>query len=224
MYRVGIIGLGRIACELPDNHYLAYHNNPETALLCLCDNKKDLISEWGKWNLSLWNDYLGMVKKWSLDIVSVCTPPETHREIVCNIAPYVKAIYCEKPIAETLGDADEMIRICHENNVILQINHQRNFLPVDVYFSRGCLNTGTHMYALIDHFLKNDTKVNIHYIEGDEHVFQLELAHNGEMMIPLGVEHLVDCIKNKRESIVSGEKGYEALKMSLYLKEKMGYP
>ena len=40
-----------------------------------------------------------------------------------------KAILCEKPMADTLGRAEEMLVACRRNKVKLVIAHQRRFLP-----------------------------------------------------------------------------------------------
>src|SRR5262249_34702670 len=40
-----------------------------------------------------------------------------------------KAILCEKPMADTLGHADQMMMACQRNGVKLAIGHQRRFLP-----------------------------------------------------------------------------------------------
>ena len=65
MYRVGIIGLGRIACELPDNHLKAYSECEDTDVIATCDTEKE----------ANYSDYMAMVTGEKLDIVSVCTPP-----------------------------------------------------------------------------------------------------------------------------------------------------
>jgi len=204
-YRVGIIGLGRIACELPDNHLKAYRECGRTELIATCDVKKP----------SKYAYYLLMVQKENLDIVSVCTPPETHKEIVCSIAPYVKAIYCEKPIAESLEDAQEMIDVCHACGTILQINHQRLFMNPVFRFSRGWLNTGTHAISLVNHLFKPEIKVEYIHLDTDEPVFELDCTHNKEPMILEGVKHLIDCMENGHESISSGESAKEALRVAL---------
>jgi hypothetical protein len=210
-YRVGIIGLGKIAYYLPDNHLKAYEENPRTDVITTCDIDK---SKGGKYT-----DYISMVQNEKLDIVSVCTPPETHCRIVCDIAPYVKAIYCEKPIATNLSDASKMINTCHEHKVILQINHQRLFVNPYFRFSRGVVNNGTHAFSLIKHLFRPEITVNVEYIDTDEHIFELDCTHNKEPMIKKGVEHLVQCLKEKKESISSGEKAFLALKSALQYEE-----
>ena len=131
-YKVGIIGCGHIAIEDEDSHLKGYQECSDVKTIIFCDNKKTEA-----YGIKVdYSDYMEMVKNEHLDIVSVCTPVETHVEVVCDIAPYVKAIYCEKPISYSLAAADSMIQACHKYGVILQINHQRRFIPVKALFSR----------------------------------------------------------------------------------------
>lgn len=217
MYRVGIIGCGRIGCEFPDSHLQAYLDCPDTELVAICDTDANKLwaypIKWKHYN------YQEMVEVHKLDIVSICTPPETHCKIVCEIAPYVKAIYCEKPIALTLEDADKMIDICDKYKVILQINHQRRFTQPKFHFSRGILNTGTHAFDLVRQLFRDDVQVEMEYIDTDESIFELDCTHNKEPMILKGVEHLVKCLKEGRESISSGREARKTLELVLKYRE-----
>ncbi|WP_188454941.1 Gfo/Idh/MocA family protein [Virgibacillus oceani] len=56
-----------------------------------------------------------------MDAVIICSENIRHKEMVLNAAKAKKHILCEKPIATTVEDAEEMIRVCKENGVILQI-------------------------------------------------------------------------------------------------------
>lgn len=56
-----------------------------------------------------------------MDAVIICSENIRHKEMVINAAKAKKHILCEKPIATSIPDAQEMIRVCEENEVILQI-------------------------------------------------------------------------------------------------------
>lgn len=230
MYKAGIIGLGRIGVEFEDSHASAYRDCPDIELVAACDANLDRA------RMSpcplFYTDYEWMVAEEQLDIVSICTPPETHYQIVCDIAPYVKAIYCEKPIATTLEDADRMIGACQKAGVILQVNHQRSFVRPKFRFSRGILNTGTHMFALLrqlfgeikyltDHNVTFESGLvcDIEEVKTDEPIFELDCTHNKDRMILAGVEHLVECLKNGAKPISSGEDAREALYLVLKFQE-----
>ena len=62
------------------------------------------------------------------DIVSVCTPPKTHAEIVITCAKSdVEAVHCEKPMGGTWSECREMVAVCDREGVQLTFNHQRRF-------------------------------------------------------------------------------------------------
>lgn len=56
-----------------------------------------------------------------MDAVLICSENNRHKEMVLNAAKANKHILCEKPIATTVEDAKEMMQVCDENKVILQI-------------------------------------------------------------------------------------------------------
>lgn len=59
--------------------------------------------------------------------VSICTPNETHFKIAKLCLKAKKHVFLEKPIATNLEDANELIKISEENNVVLQIGHLYRF-------------------------------------------------------------------------------------------------
>jgi predicted dehydrogenase len=63
------------------------------------------------------------------DVVSVCTPPDTHADIVvdCAESGVVDAIHCEKPMARTWADCERIERVADETGVRVTFNHQRRF-------------------------------------------------------------------------------------------------
>ena len=182
MYKVGIIGCSWIALEAPDSHMNAYNEHPDTTVVALCDinGKADLI------------DYMDL----DVDIVSVCTPVETHCKIVTDIAPKVKAIWCEKPIATTLEDALLMINTCRLYGTTLVVNHQRNYMNPKFTFSRGMLHTGTHVFALIEHLFRPEIEVDIDFRDTDERIFELDCTHSTERMLPNVLKFIVDKLDN----------------------------
>jgi UDP-N-acetylglucosamine 3-dehydrogenase len=121
---------------------------------------------------SVYADYRELLETERPHIISVCTPPALHLDIVrVAVASGVKAIHCEKPIALSYGDAFEMDRITREAGVQLTFNLQRRFEPVhrfgreqivagvigDVVSVEGyCPNLpdwGTHIFDLVLFYL-----------------------------------------------------------------------
>ncbi|MFC1917388.1 Gfo/Idh/MocA family protein [Chloroflexota bacterium] len=181
-FRAGIIGCGRIGSEFDDDpkrlvvstHAGAYAAANGVKLVAVADLDRQKLEKCGKrWGVSsLYENYQEMLRRETLDILSVCTWNSTHLEIVREAVNHgVKAIFCEKPIADTLAHADEMIGLCREKSVVLQINHGRRFdifhqtvrdflregklgrvQQVTFYYTAGIANTGSHMFDLLCFF------------------------------------------------------------------------
>lgn len=62
-----------------------------------------------------------------IDAVIICSENNLHKEMVINAAKAKKHILCEKPIATNLKDAQEMIDVCKEHEVIFQIAYPVRF-------------------------------------------------------------------------------------------------
>lgn len=73
-------------------------------------------------------DYKVMLAEESLDIVSVCTWMHLHEEMVLETCKAgVKAIHCEKPMADTWGGSKRMAAAAKDADVQLTFNHQRRY-------------------------------------------------------------------------------------------------
>lgn len=182
-YNTAVIGCGRIGSEFDDDpkrtyvasHAGAYSSVEESNFVAVCDTDKGkldkCISRWKE--PKGYTDYRDMLGNEEIDIVSVCTPPETHYSVIKDIlsSSKIKAIFCEKPIASDLKQASGIVDLCKSHNVILQVDHQRRFdqmhnqirqliqskelgeiQQVNFYYTAGIKNTGSHMFDLLRFF------------------------------------------------------------------------
>lgn len=134
MYKVGVVGLGQIAYHIDKDpnrkiiwsHINAYQAIKSTNIIAICDINESLVLEIGQecGINSRYTNYNTMLEENNFDIVSICTPIQTHYEIVKKcVETGVKAIFCEKTLSFSLSEAQEIERLCRENNVILAVNH-----------------------------------------------------------------------------------------------------
>ncbi|HGJ67186.1 TPA: Gfo/Idh/MocA family oxidoreductase [bacterium] len=172
-YRIGIIGCGGIARE----HARAYNKIPNTKLVAGSELDAERREKFAK-DLNLeksYENYNEMLKKESLDIVSVCTWPKGHCDAVIQSAKAgCKGIMCEKPMATNLYEADQMLSACRDNNTRLAIGHHHRFDPQLVkakelikeravgeitllwgHCSLDLMNNGSHVVDMIN-FLNDD--------------------------------------------------------------------
>lgn len=66
------------------------------------------------------------------DVVSICTPATHHRaDLETALAcPSVKAVWCEKPLATSLGDAEAMVGAATARGVPMVVTYNRRWLPL----------------------------------------------------------------------------------------------
>lgn len=137
MYRVGIIGTGRIASEFedtfdehPSSIAGAFAALPECELVAGANRGQERLERFGKrWKVSaLYRDHREMLANERLDIVAVATPPGLHCEqVVAAATAGARGIFCEKPMALSLGECDDMIRACREHGTVLLVNCSRRW-------------------------------------------------------------------------------------------------
>jgi predicted dehydrogenase len=74
-------------------------------------------------------DYRALLDDPSVDVVCVGAPNYLHRDVVIDAARAGKHIICEKPLARTLAEADEMTAACQSAGVLLLYAEERCFAP-----------------------------------------------------------------------------------------------
>ncbi len=65
----------------------------------------------------------------AIDAVFITTPTPTHADLIARAARAGKAIFVEKPVADTLEAAAEVVRIVEEAGVPCQVGFQRRYDP-----------------------------------------------------------------------------------------------
>lgn len=124
--RVCLIGCGRAGMIHARDYIGAVKNARLTAV---CDPFKEAAEaaaqETGVEKIySDWND---VMKDPDIDAVVVVTPTQFHHDVVLAAAAAGKHVFCEKPMASTEQECDEMIEACRKANVKLQIGFMRRF-------------------------------------------------------------------------------------------------
>src|SRR5437588_10869106 len=79
---------------------------------------------------SAYADYKQMLEKENPQIVSVADRwPDCHRDMVVACAEHGASIFLEKPVAQTLQQADEMVAACEKHHVKCALAHQTRYSP-----------------------------------------------------------------------------------------------
>lgn len=148
-YKAGIIGTGGIAGmgilgmhdeedigqkKVEASHAGGYRATEDVELVAVADIDETKLGRFGEaWEIPSDRRYVGhesMLAAEDLDIVSVCTPSYLHADHVIDAAESEAdpdLIWCEKPIASSVSDAEEMVDVCEETDTELLVNHSFRF-------------------------------------------------------------------------------------------------
>jgi myo-inositol 2-dehydrogenase / D-chiro-inositol 1-dehydrogenase len=74
-----------------------------------------------------YRDPLQLIADRSIDAVAISSPATTHADLVVAAAQAGKHVFCEKPMAVNLDDADRAIDAAHTAGVALQVGFNRRF-------------------------------------------------------------------------------------------------
>jgi predicted dehydrogenase len=126
MVKLAIIGAGFIG-EVHANCYLQISN---AHIVGIVDKVKEKgIKLANKLQTEYFSDIDYLLNNENVDAVDICTPTFLHADMVKKAANAKKHVFCEKPIALTVKDADEMINIINKNKVKGMVGHVLRFWP-----------------------------------------------------------------------------------------------
>ena len=124
--KIGIIGTGRIG-RLHANNLVSSVKDAE--VVAVSDMNLPAAKEIAE-ALQIpacYADYHEILNDPQIDAVFICSSTDTHSVISMEAAKAGKHIFCEKPIALSYADCDEMVRACQESGVVFMAGHVMNF-------------------------------------------------------------------------------------------------
>jgi len=126
-YRAAVIGCGKMS----RGHAHAYVANERVDLVAGADVSDAARTAFaGEFGVeAMYADPAEMLAREKPDLVSVCTWPPHHTDLVeAAFAAGVKGVWCEKPMAVHLADADRMLAAAQAADGVLIVNHQRRYV------------------------------------------------------------------------------------------------
>ncbi|HZZ71188.1 MAG TPA: Gfo/Idh/MocA family oxidoreductase [Pirellulales bacterium] len=140
MLRVGLVGIGFMGWI----HYLAYRRAKGVKLAAVCSrDARKLAGDWrgirGNFGppgeqvdlskLTKHRALAELLKDPEIDLVDLCLPPDLHCAAAVAALEAGKHVFCEKPIALTVAQADRMLAAARNSGKQLFIAHVLPFLP-----------------------------------------------------------------------------------------------
>jgi predicted dehydrogenase len=135
MLKIGIFGVGHLGKfhinnwqEIKDVELVGFYD-PE-------DETARLVTE--KYQLPRFNDAERLIDV--VDVIDVVAPTTFHYEL-CKLAIRKgKHVFVEKPLANTMDEARELVKLVKESNVKLQVGHVERFNPAFLAVSQQDLH------------------------------------------------------------------------------------
>ncbi|MBF0123016.1 MAG: Gfo/Idh/MocA family oxidoreductase [Candidatus Omnitrophica bacterium] len=297
--KIAVIGTGRLGTL----HVKTYsHLKNKVEIIGVCDTNEKIGQEIAReFHTTFFPDFRSLITK--VDAVSVCTPTIKHFEIGHFFLNNGVHTFIEKPIAMTLNEAEELVRIGRFKNTKIQVGHverfnsafaaikdiARNPLFIECHrlnkFPKRSLDIGVVMdlmihdidivQGLIDAPLKDIQAIGINvltdkddianvrltfenkcvcnltasrvspevmrkirifiphayisldYIAQEAFIYRKEGENISRKNIPIEkedplkkeLEHFIDCVREDKRPLVSGEEGRDALKTALAIQE-----
>ncbi|MER9891135.1 inositol 2-dehydrogenase [Mesorhizobium sp. M0119] len=123
--RFALLGAGRIGKV----HARAVGSNPQARLVAVADAFEkaaaDLAAAYGAEVRSI-DD---IEKAGDIDAVIICTPTDTHADLIERFAKAGKAIFCEKPIDLDAGRVEQCLAVVDKTGATLMVGFNRRFDP-----------------------------------------------------------------------------------------------
>jgi dTDP-4-amino-4,6-dideoxygalactose transaminase/predicted dehydrogenase len=114
--RVGIIGCGQMGRW----HLDSYKTDPRVELVAFADTSLERAEAFGREvGGHAYRSHADMLANESLDAVSLCTVPSTHRDIAIDLLRSGAHVLCEKPLAISVSEAEAMSCAAKEFNRLL---------------------------------------------------------------------------------------------------------
>jgi myo-inositol 2-dehydrogenase/D-chiro-inositol 1-dehydrogenase len=170
---VGLVGsgfIGRIHAE-------TFSKSAVASVRAVASRSPDRAAAFAaEWEIPAWHtDYRALVERPDVDLVCVAAPNWLHRDVVVAAADAGKHVVCEKPLARTLREADEMIAACRAAGVKLMYAEELCFAPKYVR-AKELADEG----ALGDVFLVRQSEQ--HFGPHSDWFWDAELAGGGTLM------------------------------------------
>lgn len=121
--RVGIVGSGTMG----EVHAAGWRSTEAELVGCFSANREQAQRLAGEYGMRVYDDYPALLN--DVDIVDICAPTYLHKEMVLGAAAARRHVICEKPMALTVEDAQEMITACEGAGVRLFIAMVVRFFP-----------------------------------------------------------------------------------------------
>ena len=224
-YRIAIIGLGGMG----GSHATAVESEENCELVAGADIDPERAASWAeRFGVNaIFDDYEKMLDQQRPDIVIIPTQAPMHYAPTIAAAKRGIHVFCEKPTALNLIEADEMVETCDEYDVKFAINHIKRASPYNRHVLSRIEKGEIGDVVLLQATDKGGRKAGNSLMEMGTHLYDWVRLFGGDvewthahLVQTDGRESTVDDIKHTQEvhprdrdaGIVLGERGHASFR------------
>ena len=121
--KVGIVGAGFMGTT----HAAGWAETPAEIIGVTAETQQESSALAERYHTKVYSSLDAMLPE--VDVIDICSPTHLHHEMVLKAVAAGKHIVCEKPLARTRGQAQEMLIACEKAGVQLLVAHVVRFFP-----------------------------------------------------------------------------------------------
>jgi predicted dehydrogenase len=149
--RVGLVGAGVIG----NVHRAVYDQHPATKVVALADPRgQEVLKQGGAAyvpgsaatsgaKLPVYTSLSALLAAKKVDIIDICAPTPTHRDLAIEALRAGKHVLCEKPMGRTLADCEAILPVARASKGKFMVAHCLRFWPVYEYL-HGAVTSGRY--------------------------------------------------------------------------------
>ena len=195
---IGMIGYGfmgrahsnayrRVANFFPDLKY-----RPVLKAVCARNEERAraFADTWGYESIE--TDWRKLIARPDIHAIDICTPNDLHREIAIAAAAAGKMILCEKPLARTAAEGEEMCQAVEKAGVLNTVWYNYRRVPA-VTLAKNIIDSGK--LGRVFHYRANflqDWTINADLPQGGEGLWRLDVEAAGSGVTGDLLAHCID--------------------------------
>jgi predicted dehydrogenase len=196
--RIGLVGTGLMG-RAHANGYNRIHNffpalQYEPKLVAVCSRNEEKVKAFAaQWNFESYEtDWKALVAREDIDAVDICTPNDSHFEIALACAAAGKMILCEKPLARTLEEGQQMVDAIQKAGVKTTVWYNYRRIPA-VTLAKNIIDSGKlgKIYHYRANFLQ-DWTISEDLPQGGEGLWRMDVGAAGSGVTGDLLAHCID--------------------------------
>ena len=121
--KMAVIGLGKMGLHMIQQAKQAELNG-SIKLIAVCEANEETLRNFAESHseISAYNDYKQLLDEHEIDLLYIAVPPKYHYPVVMEALERKIHVFCEKPLANSIEEAKEMLETANQTGVVHAIH------------------------------------------------------------------------------------------------------